>query len=636
MRAVSCREGTFDPVFLVTSRKHGEDMSTQSAQSIDLVQSAWLSRLLPFLDWAPMVNRRTMKADLWAGMTGAVIVLPQGVAFATIAGMPPEYGLYAGVVPAIVAALFGSSWQMVSGPTTAASVVLFSSLSAMAIPGSSDYVLLALTLAFIVGLVQLAMGLARLGAIVNFISHSVVIGFTAGAAILIMFNQVKHFFGLPIPRGSHPHQVVSFFASHIPEVDPHTVAVGLTTLGVGILMRRYLPKLPYMIFAIVAGSLLAFLLNEFAGGQVETVGALPAHLPPLSSPSFSYSVWRDLAPTVAAVTLFALTEAMSISRAIAVRTGQHIDANQEFIGQGLSNIVGSFFSAYVATGSFNRSGLNYDAGAKTPMASIFAGAFLAVVVVLVAPLATYLPNAAMAGVLFLVAWGLIDTHHIVQIFRTSKTETGVLVVTFVAALLLELEFAIFAGVLLSLLLFLYRTANPSILVRVPDPASAGRKFVTADAELPECRQVRIIRFDGALFFGAAATFTETLRDYEKRSPLQKHLVIVMNGVNFIDVTGAEALVQAARRYRLRNGGLYLIRPKEAVIDRLNRGGYLDEIGEGNIFESKTAALRAIYRKLDYDICRRCGRSVFVECRRMGKQEPTEQDYDDEPEPARAT
>lgn len=605
-------------------------MSTQTARSANLLQSAWLSKLLPFLGWAPMVNRMTLKADLWAGLTGAVIVLPQGVAFATIAGMPPEYGLYAGVVPAIIAALFGSSWQMVSGPTTAASVVLFSSLSALAIPGTSEYVLLALTLAFMVGAVQLAMGLARLGAIVNFISHSVVIGFTAGAAILIMFNQVQHFFGLAIPRGSHPHQVITFFSAHIPEIELHTMAVGVATLAAGILVRRFLPRMPYMIFAILVGSALAFLLNEFAGGEVATVGALPADLPPLSSPSFSYSVWRELAPTVAAVTLFALTEAMSISRALAVRTGQHIDANQEFIGQGLSNIVGSFFSAYVATGSFNRSGLNYDAGAKTPMASIFAGAFLAVVIVLVAPLATYLPNAAMAGVLFLVAWGLIDIRHIRQIVRTSKTETVVLVVTFVSALLLELEFAIFAGVLLSLLLFLYRTANPTILVRVPDPMSPGRKFVTADAELPECRQVRIIRFDGALFFGAAATFTETLRDYEKKSPSQKHLVIVMSGVNFIDVTGADALVQAARRYRLRNGGLYLIRPKEAVIDRLARGGYLEEIGPENIFDSKTAALRAIYRKLDYDICRQCGRTVFVECRRMGKQEPTEQDYDDEP------
>ncbi len=612
-------------------------MGTQSARAGNPLLSTWITRLFPFVNWTPMVNRETLQADFWAGLTGAIVVVPQGVAFATLAGMPPEYGLYAGVVPAIIAALFGSSWQLVSGPTTVASIVLFSSLSAHAVPGSSQYVLLALTLTFMIGVIQLTMGLARLGAIVNFISHSVVIGFTAGAAILIGFSQVKNFFELNIPNGSHPHEIIGYFALHLGEIDWATAAVGLVTMAAGIGVRQYNRKLPYMIFAIVAGSLLAFLLNSLAGTAIKTVGALPASLPPASSPSFSFEMWRQLAPTVVAVTLFALTEALSISRALAIRSGQHIDANQEFIGQGLSNIVGSFFSAYVATGSFNRSGVNYEAGARTPLASIFAGVFLAIVVLLVAPLAAYLPNAAMAGVLFIVAWGLIDTHHIQQIIKTSKTDTAVLAVTFVSALLLELEFAIFAGVLLSLLLYLHRTANPNILIRVPDPNSLARKFETVRPDLPECKQVRIIRFDGALFFGAASAFQETLRNYENTSPGQKHLLIIMNGVNFIDVTGAEALVQMARRYRARGGGLYLIKPKDAVISRLERGGYIDEIGRKNIFTSKTDALRTVYRYLDYAICRDCQLSVFIECRRKGKQEPTEEEYGERPiRPAVAT
>lgn len=610
-------------------------MAFLSAHPGSLQQHAWLTRLLPFLNWTPMLNRDSLRADFWAGLTGAVVVLPQGVAFATIAGMPPEYGLYAGVVPAIIAALFGSSWHLVSGPTTAASVVLFSSLSQFAQAGTSEYVLLALTLAFMVGIVQLVMGLARLGAIVNFISHSVVIGFTAGAAILIIFNQVKNFFELNVERGSHPHEVVWYFARHIGEIDWLTASVGLVTMAVGIGIRRFARKLPYMIIAIIVGSLYAFVLNHFFGATIKTVGALPASLPPLSMPSFDYTVWRDLAPTVVAVTLFALTEAISISRALAARSGQHIDANQEFIGQGLSNIVGSFFSAYVATGSFNRSGLNYESGAKTPMASVFAGALLALVVLIVAPLAVYMPNAAMAGVLFIVAWGLIDTHHIHQIMKTSKTETVVLIVTFVSALFLELEFAIFAGVMLSLLLYLHRTANPTILIRVPDPNSPGRKFETAGPDLPECLQVRIIRFDGALFFGAANTFAETLLDYEKTDPEKIHLIIVMSGVNFIDVTGAETLVQMAKRFHARGGGIYLIKPKDAVIERLERGGYIDGFGRKNIFDSKTDALRTVYRYLDYDKCRTCRGSVFVECRRMGKQEPREEDFDDAPAAAAA-
>ncbi|CAA7623768.1 SulP family inorganic anion transporter [Magnetospirillum sp. UT-4] len=584
------------------------------------VGPSWLPKVFPFLTWLPMVTRKTLGADLSAGLTGAVVVLPQGVAFATIAGMPPEYGLYAGMIPAIIAALFGSSWHLVSGPTTAASIVLFSSLSALAEPGSSHYVTLALTLAIMVGLLQLTMGLFRLGSIVNFISHSVVIGFTAGAGVLIAANQVKNFFGLPIPRGSHFHEIFAYLFTHLADIGPEIAAVGALTLATGILVRRFAPRFPYMIAAILAGSVASTLLNAYGGAHIPVVGALPSSLPPLSAPSFDPSVWRELAPTALAVTMFALTEALSISRALAVRSGQHISGNQEFIGQGLSNIAGSFFSGYVATGSFNRSGLNYDAGAKTPLAAVVAGAALMVIVLVVAPLAAYMPNAAMAGVLFLVAYGLIDKHHIAQIFKTSRSETAVMVVTFLATLTVELGVAILTGVLLSLLLYLNRTSRPGILIRVPDPESPTRKFTT-DAALPECPQLRLIRIDGSLFFGAVAYLQETLRRFEEENPGQHHLAIVMSGVNFIDVAGAEALAQEARRHRAKGGGLYFIRIKEGVLAQLERGGYLEEIGREHIFQSKTQALRAIYAQLDHVYCRSCGRRVFVECGRFGRIEP---------------
>jgi SulP family sulfate permease len=593
--------------------------------------SPWLRRFLPFLNWLPMVNRRTARDDMLAGITGALVVLPQGVAFATIAGMPPEYGLYAGMIPAIVAALFGSSWHLVSGPTTAASIVLFSSLSAFAEPASPEYVKLALTLAFMVGLIQLTLALFKLGAIVNFISHSVVIGFTAGAGVLIAANQIKNFFGLPIPRGAHFHEMIVYLATHLGDIAWPVAGVGAATLFSGIAARRFIPRVPYMIVAIVAGSLCSLVLLGFHVA-VPTVGALPAHLPPLSAPSFDPHVWRQLAQTALAVTLFALTEALSISRALAVRSGQHIDTNQEFIGQGLSNLAGSFFSGYVATGSFNRSGVNYAAGARTPLAAIVAAVLLMIIVLLVAPLAAYMPNAAMAGVLFLVGWGLIDFHHMRQIMKSSKAETGVLVVTFLATLFLELELAIFAGVMLSLAMYLIKVSNPEIHARVPDPESANRKFTDTRAGLPECPQMRIIRIDGSLFFGAVNHFQEVLIGYEKEDPGCKHLLIIMQGVNFLDVAGAEALTQMARRLRARGGGLYLIRTKDQVISRLTRGGYIDEIGRENFFASKTPALRAVYRKLDYDICRACPRHVFVECARMGKQEPLE---DETPGPVTA-
>ncbi len=584
-------------------------------------RAGWLY-IFPFLAWLPIVNRRTLAADSIAGITGAIVVLPQGVVFATIAGMPPEYGLYAGMIPAIIAALFGSSWHLVSGPTTAASLVLFSSLSALAEPGTLQYVQLALTLTFMVGAIELVMGLFRLGTIVNFISHAVVIGFTAGAGVLIAANQIRNFFGLSIPRGADFHEVILHLVTHLDQVDRPTTAVGVATLVIGVLTRRFFPRIPYMIVAILAGSAVAFGFNHFIPGSVLTVGALPGGLPPLSAPVFAPDMWRTLAPTALAMTLFALTEALSIARALAVRSGQGIDSNQEFIGQGLSNLVGAFFSGYVATGSFNRSGLNYEAGARTPLAAIFSGLLLIIIVLLVAPYAAFMPNAAMAGVLFLVAWGLIDRHHIRQIIRASRSETAVLGVTFSATLFLELELAILAGVILSLLLYLSRTSRPQILVRVPDPESPARKF-TSDPMLPECPQLRVIRVDGSLFFGAINAFQETLRSFIRDNPDRRHLMIVMSGVNFIDVAGAEALVQVARDYRTRGGGLYLLHVKEGVRAQLEKGGWINDIGAEHFFRSKTEALRTIYRRLNYNRCQDCGKKVFVECVRLGRQEPME-------------
>jgi sulfate permease, SulP family len=570
--------------------------------------------------WWPMVNRNTLRADMMAGLTGAVIVLPQGVAFATIAGMPPEYGLYAAMVPALIAALFGSSWHLVSGPTTAASIVLFASLSAFAEPASADFVRLALTLTFMVGLIELIMGMVRLGTLVNFISHSVVIGFTAGAAILIATKQVKNFFGVPIPRGLHFHEVFATFFQHMDQINGYVTLVGAVTLLTGILIKRFLPRIPYMIVAMMVGSLVSVFLNIRYGQNVTgitTVGALPASLPPLSAPDFSLQTIKELAPIAVAATLLALTEAVSIARSLAARSGQRLDGNQEFIGQGLSNMVGSFFSSYVATGSFNRSGVNYEAGARTPLAATFAGGVLMLLMLVVAPYAAYLPNAAMAGILFLVAWGLIDFHHIKHIIKASNSETTILATTFFSTLFLELEFAIMLGVFLSLVVYLNRTSRPKIYSRVPNPDNTKRAFTT-DNKLPECPQFKIIRIDGSLFFGAVNYVEQAMNDVDGITPTQKHLMVVAKSVNFVDIAGAEMLAKEAHRRHDMGGGLYLYEVKDRVCNMLRSGDFIREIGDENIFDSKTKALSTIVdEKLDHNICSRCPRRVFKECEKWG-------------------
>lgn len=575
---------------------------------------------LPFLTWLSKVNGKTLRADFSAGLTGAVVVLPQGVAFATIAGLPPEYGLYAAMVPTIIAALFGSSWHLVAGPSTTASLVLATSLVAFADSGSADYVQLAITLAFMVGLMELLLGVFRLGAMVNFISHSVIIGFTAGVGILIILNQIKNFIGISVPRGLPIHEMLEYIGTHLQNADIPTIATGVVTLAVGIAVRRYLPRIPFMIVAILAGSLVAAIFN-WQGAHIATMGALPSHLPHISAPSFSLSTWTMLLPTALALTISALNESVSISRALAIRSGQHVDANQEFIGQGLANTIGSFFSGYVVSSSFNRSALNYDAGAKTPMAALIAGLLLMAVIAEAAPLAAYLPYSAMAASLFLIGWGLIDFKNIAQIAKTSYIEIGILIATLLVALFWQVQIAILAGVALSLVVYLHRTSHPRIVHRVPDPDSPTRKLTEPKANLPECPQFHIIRFHGSLFFGAVNAFKENLIECEAHEPKCKHLAIVMAGVNFIDVAGAEALAQMAQRYKKRGGGLYLIGANSFVLQVLERGEYIDSIGRGNIFASKTLALRDIYRRLNHDICQICKRRVFVECVRMGKPEP---------------
>jgi SulP family sulfate permease len=573
------------------------------------------TRLLPFLTWLPQVSRDSFRADLMAGLTGAIVVLPQGVAFATIAGMPPEYGLYAGMIPAMIAALMGSSRHLVSGPTTAASIVLFSALSLQATPGTPEYVGLALTLTLIVGLFELALGLARMGTLVNFISHSVIVGFTAGAAVLIAAKQLKHFFGVEIDSSGHLHDILLNFGGHIVDINPYATLVALATLLSGIAIKRWNPKLPYLILCMVFGGIVAYILNLIYGEgvtRIAQVGALPSHLPPLSTPDFNLDHIKALAPTALAVTLFALTEAVSIGRSLAARGGYRIDGNQEFIGQGMSNIAGSFFSGYVATGSFNRSGLNYEAGARTPLAAVFAGALLMVIVVLVAPLAAYLPKAAMAGVLFMVAWGLIDFNQIRHILHASRREIGILSVTLLSALFLELEFAIFAGVLLSLVLYLDRTSKPTILERVPDPRLPGRPLVT-DPDLPDCPQFRVVRIDGSLFFGSVSHVQDAFDRFRAEDPERKHLAIAAQGINFVDLQGGEALVEEAKRRQSDGGGMYLINVKRGLWDDMERSGCLDEMGVERVFKGKTAGIHAVYQKLDKSRCAACDKRIFLEC-----------------------
>ncbi|MDP6967839.1 MAG: SulP family inorganic anion transporter, partial [Gammaproteobacteria bacterium] len=561
-----------------------------------------LARIFPFLVWAQQISPASLRADALAGLTGAIIVLPQGVAYALIAGMPPEYGLYAAIIPTVIAALFGSSWHLISGPTAALSIVVFTTISPLAEPGSQQFIGLVLTLTLMAGLFQLALALARMGTLVNFVSHAVVVGFTSGAAVVIATSQLKNVLNLPVANsGDFVGNWVSLYYNvlhtHIP-----SLLVGAITLTTVIAIRRYRPNWPNMLLAMAVGSIVAVALQASgweAAQNVRLVGEIPASLPPFSMPPIDSQIIRDLAPGAMALGLLGLVEAVSIARSVATRSGQRIRGNQELRGQALSNIVGSFMSSYAASGSFTRTGVNYETGATSPLAAIFAALALAVIILLFAPLAAYITLPSMAAILLVVAWNLVDWHHIEVIFRAGRNEHMVFVVTFFATLLLPMEFAIYLGVLLSLVLYLRRTSKPAMTAMASKDNS--NLLIAADrSALPECDNLKIIRIDGSLFFGAI--------DYVQTRLLaaqQKHILIIASGINFIDLSGTELLAKEAKRLRAAGGGLYLCNLKGKVIKPIIRNGHLQAIGKPNIFANKSVALQRLQGRFADHVCPGC-------------------------------
>ncbi len=546
-----------------------------------------------------------------AGLTGAVIVLPQGIAYASIAGLPPQYGLYTSMVTPVIAALFGSSLHLISGPTAAISIVVFSALNGHVEPGSPEFIGLALTLTFLAGVFQLLFGIARLGSLVNFVSHTVVVGFTTGAAILIATSQLKYVLGFHIPRGeSFLHTWMDMF-QQIDAINYYILSVALVTFITGIAVRKFFPRMPYLLIGMIAGGIANILINGETKG-VEVVGAIPRGLPPISSPEFSLETLKLLAPEAFAVALLGLVEAVSIARSVAAKSKQQIDGSQEFIGQGMSNIVGSFFSSYAGSGSFTRSGINYDSGAKSPLSAIFASFFLLLIVLLIAPITAYLPIASMGASILLVAYNLVDVKHIKEILRLSKSETAILLTTFFATLFLELEFAIYMGVLLSLMLFLNRTSRPHIISLAPNPKSLTRSLQDVkEKNLDECPQLKIIRIDMSIYFGSLAAIQ---KEFHKLTKAGYHYILIdAGGINFVDIAGSEMLEQEAKRIEELGGGLYFYHVKDSVFKHLLRSDAFEHIGDYHFFPSKKAGIQWVFTQLDEDQCISCPKRIFREC-----------------------
>ncbi|RMO15419.1 Sulfate permease [Pseudomonas cichorii] len=527
--------------------KHSPAVYPWMPQPIDEGFMGWFNRqkFLPFLAWLPAQTRASVGRDALVGLSGAVLALPQSIAYALIAGLPPEYGLYAAIVPVLIACLWGSSWHLICGPTAAISIVLYASISPLAVPASQDYITLILLLTFIAGAFQLLLGMMRFGALVNFVSHSVVLGFTLGAAIVIALGQIPNLTGIDLPNQSTALNSLTAVLEHSQEIDKPSLILGLLTLALGITLKYFVPRWPTLLIALVSSSLLAWLWPAMFG-HVKVVKAFTGQLPPFSPLPLDLELILKLLPTAVAIGMLGLVNSLSIARSLSARSQQLINANQEVRAQGLSNMVGSLFSGYMSAGSFTRAALSYEAGARSPLAGVFSALWVMLFAVAGASLIAHIPIPAMAASILLICWGLVDHRGIAALFRVSRSEFFVMALTCVATLLLELQTAIYAGVLASLFFYLKRTSQPKV-----------QQWREGDED--------IMRVGGSIFFGASHYLQTRLQRTEG-----KHVVIDAQHINFIDYSGVEMLHQEARRLLKQDRTLTLRRARQQVVEELQK------------------------------------------------------------------
>ena len=565
-----------------------------------------------FGDWTQSVTPTTLRADALAGLLGAVLVLPQGIAFATLAGLPPQYGLYTAVIPCIIAALFGSSWHVMSGPTNANSLALFAMLSPLALAFTPAYVQLALAVTLMVGVMQFLIGALRLGSLANFISPAALFGFTSGAAVLIAIYALPDFLGLSPATERGASSVLMHVATQFNQIFNASLLVGVTTVSVALAVRYFRPRWPYMLTGLIAATAMA----AGSGMTVRTIGHITTPWPQFVLPQITWASVSELLGLAFALTIVALGQAISIAKAVAAKSGQRIDANREFRGQGLSNIVGGFFSCYVSCGSMNRSMPNLQAGARTPLAAVFAAILLLALVAVSSPLLAKIPMAALAGLLLLVAVFLFDAPRWREVLTLSRTEFAVALATLIATLTIRLEMAILLGTLLSLMTFLHRTSKPAMRSMGFDTLGVDRQFIVLDnnpSALPECPQLKLLRMEGEVYFGATQHVADKLHALRNDANPQKHLLVMGKSMNFIDLAGAELWEQELTARRAMGGDLYFHRPRPEVIAMWQTTGFTRLLGPRHQFADKRIAIATIFPKLDPQICSICTARIFWEC-----------------------
>lgn len=543
-----------------------------------------LKKYMPILEWGPRYQKKDLRGDLLAGLTVGVMLVPQGMAYGLLAGLPPIYGLYAGIIPLLLYSFFGTSRQLSVGPVALVSLLVLSGIGAIAEQGTMEFVSLAITTALIAGFIQIVLGVSRLGFLINFLSHPVISGFTSAAAFIIGFSQLKNLLGIELSRSNQIHTIIAQVWENIGQINYPTLIVGLGGIALMLMLRRINKAIPGALIAVIVGALAVRWFGLDAQG-VAIVGEVPKGLPSFVVPKLHREEWGTLLPLALTICLISFIESLAIAKTIEARHKSYrVIPNQELIALGITKIGGAFFQSYPTTGSFTRSAINDEAGARTGISSIISAILISLTLLFLTPLFFYLPKAILAAIIVVAVKGLIDYKEAIHLWKNDRRDFLTLLATFIITLTLGIQDGVLAGVLLSLAIVIYQNSRPHVAIL--GRLNGGPHFRNVDrfTEARQFEDVQIMRFDAQLYFGNAEYFRETIEDLvsEKGDKL-KLFVLDASSIHDIDSSGIHILREVITYFKNRNIEFNVVAAIGPVRDTLHKNGLIEEIGQENCF-----------------------------------------------------
>lgn len=543
-----------------------------------------IKKVIPILEWLPNYNSNAFKGDLIAGITVGIVLIPQGIAYALIAGLPPIYGLYCALVPQVMYAIFGSSRQVAIGPVAMDSLIVATGVSTLALAGSDSYISIAILLALMVGVIQFILGIFSLGFVVNFLSKPVITGFTSAVALIIGINQFRNLFGIDLEQSDQIQFVIVDLFKQLKTLNPSTTIIGLISVVIIIIFRKINKKIPNALIVVIFG----IIVMKYFGKDMTDVAIvedIPSGLPSFSLPEFDLDQIRELLPIALTLVMVGYLETISIGKSLEAKQDEYrVRPNQELIALGLANMVGSLFKAYPSTSSFSRSAINAESGGRTGMSALISVVMVIITLLFLTPLFYHLPQTVLAAIIIVAVFGLVNVKEGIFLWKANNLDFWLMMATFISTLIFGIEYGIIVGVGLSLIVLIFRTSRPYVteLGKVPDSNFYRNKNRFEEVVLED--DILIFRFDAQLFYANSSYFRDRLDELTaKKGEALKLIVLDSESINRIDSTGVEMLKERIKFYDKKGVKFYFAGVKGPVRDSLFNGGLLQIIDLNHFF-----------------------------------------------------